>query len=186
MTLSKLSEKTLKIHLDKNDIAMYDLDYKNINVRTVRSILLELYDEISTGLNIDLEEEKLYVEVISRKHSCLIFVSLSRENRKNHGKNDCILDSYICEFEYFDDLRNFCESLYFLYPGRIKKSSLCCGSRTLRLLISLNAAEEGVFMAAADNRGVIIPFSGVNVGVTGEYYTELIPTDAIDAILSVR
>ena len=185
MNMIKLNDSVLKIYLDRNDIEKYGLSMNNISVRTVRSILLELYDDISERLGADLEEEKLFVEVLSQRHCCTIFVSCSCENCKRRtAKPAKMPDSFICEFESFEELRNFCRSLFLMYPCRIKSSSLSCGSRTLRLMMTTSADIENIFRSAAEYRGLVIPSDKLNRSVTNEYYKNIIEQNAVEKILS--
>ena len=185
MNMIKLGDSVLKIYLDKNDIEKYGLSINNISVRTVRNILLELYDDISDRLGADLEEEKLYVEVLSQRHCCTIFVSCSCDNCKRHtAKAAKMPDSFICEFESFEELRDFCRSLFLMYPCRIKSSSLSCGSRTLRLSMTTSADIENIFRSAAEYRGLVIPSDKLNRSVTNEYYNNIIEQNAVEKILS--
>ena len=185
MNMMKIGDSVLKIYLDRNDIERYGLSMNNISVRTVRSILLELYDDISERLGADLEEEKLFVEVLSQRHCCTIFVSCScDECKKRPSRPAKMPDSFICEFESFDELRDFCRSLFLMYPCRIKNSSLCCGSRTLRLMMTTSADTESIFRNAAACRGLVIPSDKLNRSVTSEYYSNIIEQNAVEKILS--
>ena len=185
MNMIKLSDNVLKIYLDRNDVERYGLSMSNISIRTVRSILLELYDDISERLGADLEEEKLFVEVMSQRHCCTIFVSSSCDDFKKHRKRPAKMpDSFICEFECFEELRDFCRSLFLMYPCRIKSSSLCCGSRTLRLIMTTSADIESIFRSAAACRGLVIPSDKLNRSITSEYYSNIIEQNAVEKILS--
>ena len=187
MNMIKLNDNVLRIYLDRKDMEKYGLSMSNISVRTVRSILLEFYDDISERLGADLEEEKLYVEVMSQRHSCTIWVSCSsceREGKRRRYVKDKAPCSFICEFESFEELRGFCRSLFLMYPCRIKSSSLCCGSRTLRLFMTTSADEESILRSAAANKGLIIPTDKLNCSVTNEYYHNIIEENAVEKILS--
>lgn len=185
MNMIKINDSVLKIYLDRSDVERYGLSMNNISIRTVRSILFELYDDISERLGADLEEKKLFVEVLSQRHCCTIFVSCSCDNcKRQNAKTAKMPDSFICEFECFEELRDFCRSLFLLYPCRIKSSSLSCGSRTLRLMMTTSADIESIFHNAAAYHGLVIPSDKLNRNVTSEYYRSIIEQNAVEKILS--
>ena len=77
MTINKLNDYAIKIYLDKNDMDRFDINFAYIDTECIKNLILILSDEINELLGIVINNEKLYVEVFSKKNGCLIFISCS-------------------------------------------------------------------------------------------------------------
>ncbi len=181
MTIDKLNDYALKIYLDKYDFDKFGMSINDINVRSVRTILLEISDDISQWLNIDLDREKLYVEVFSQKSGCMIFVSYTPEKKKSKNMKKNIL----CQFDNYNLLENLCNVLKLLYSDSIKDSILYCNEYVIRLYLKIKSNYESIFNFASDY-GEVISGDEINLGATEEYFQKIISENAIDTVLSRR
>lgn len=179
MTINKLNGYALKIYLDKDDLEKFGMSYSDINVRSIRNILLEISDEISYQLNIDLDKEKLYVEVFSQKNGCLIFVSYSPEKRRYK----IVKKNIICQFNDFNSLKIFCNLISVLYPNSIEESILYCGDSFIRMILKLKSNYESIYEFSMDHADVITG-DEINLGATEEYFKMIISENAIEQVLS--
>lgn len=179
MNIDKLNNYALKIYLDKYDFEKYGMSFTDINIRTIRNILLEISDDISEILNIDLDTEKLYVEVFSQKNGCLIFVSYIPEKKKCK----IIKRNIICQFDNYESLKNFCSMIKLLYYSSIKSSILYCGRNCIRLFLKLNSEFDAIYKILP-NYGEMINDDEISRGVMEEYFNAVISENAIEKILS--
>lgn len=179
MTIDKLNDYALKIYLDKYDFDKFGISINGINVRSIRAILLEISEDISQWLNIDLDQEKLYVEVFSQKGGCMIFVSYTPEKKKSKNMKKSI----ICQIDNYNMLENLCNVLMNLYSESIKESILYCNKFVIRLYLKLKSNYDSIFKFASDY-GEVISGDDINLGATEEYFQKIIPENAIDIILS--
>ncbi|MBQ3566069.1 MAG: adaptor protein MecA [Oscillospiraceae bacterium] len=180
MTINKLSDSALKIYLDDNDFQTYSIDSSEINIRTVKKFLFKISSDISEMLNININNSKLYVEVFSRKNSCIIFVS-SVPEFQTEQKNQ--VTALICEFSDYCTLESFCRTLNALYKSSVKKSSLYCGLYNIRLVLELSDDYDNIRYFASGYCNVI-DSDMINSSVTNEYYKAVISENAIMEILS--
>ena len=178
MNIDKLNNYALKIYLDKYDFKKYGMSFSDINIRSIRNILLEISDDISEILNIDLDTEKLYVEVFSQKNGCLIFVSYIPQKKKHK----IIKKDIICQFNNFESLKNFCSNINKLYPDSIKNSILYSGRDYIRLILKIKSDFDNISKTVS-YYGNIIADDEINRGVTEEYFNMIVSDNAIEQVL---
>lgn len=181
MTIDKLNNYALKIYLDKYDFEKYGMSYTDVDIRSIRNILLEISDEISEKLNIDLDTQKLYVEVFSQKNGCLIFISYVPEKKKYKT----LIKNIICQFDDFSNLFDFCNMINLLYPNSIKKSILYSGDNHIRLFLKLKSEFDNI-CGLASGYGSVIIGNEINLGATNEYFNVIVSENAIEQILSSK
>lgn len=179
MTIDKLNDYALKIYLNKNDLEKFEINFSDINSSCIKNLILMLSDEISEMLNIDLENEKLFVEVFAKKSGCLIFISCSGKNQKS---NSCER-IFICQFEDYEKLKNFCLRLGDFYIGKVKCSQLYGNNHHIRLILGVKSDYYN-FAGIAGRYGRVLPGNEINMGATEEYFRCIEASDAIQKILS--
>ena len=86
MTIDKLNDYALKICLDKKDLKKYEADFSDIDSAFIKMLITMLADEISDILNIDITNEKLYVEVCKENRVCDIYFMFSRKQQSRSGR----------------------------------------------------------------------------------------------------
>lgn len=181
MTINKLSNCAVKICLDKDDFSLYNLDYSDININTIKKFLITISQDISDALNRDISYSKLFVEVFSQKDKCTVFVSVPDEKPKEKNPK-----GIICQFEDFNSLENYCHALSALYSNSVKSSSLYCSTNKLRLILTLYDEYENIRFLSS-GYCCVIPYDQLNIAVTDEYYRQIVPQNALKEILfSVR
>ncbi len=178
MTIDKLSDNSLKIRLDTDDFKKYHIKTTDINISNVRQLLISISGEISELLNINAEKAKLFVEVFSYQTSCVIFLS-------NIPQEHEIKQNIICQFESFENLKYFCNTLNALYKNSVNTSRLYCNTDNIRLILKLNSDFESIFKFADEYCFAFIP-DEISFGVTEEYYNKIIPENAIRKILALK
>lgn len=179
MTIEKLSSKALKIYLDKDDFAKYNITNSDISIKNIRNFLIEISDNISRILNIDMMTSKLFVEVFSKKDSCYIFVSDMTDRKKTNHE----IKSIICQFDNFSNLKKFCYIINSFYKNSVTNSSLFCSKDSIRLKLSLNSGYDNIAYSASQYC-ILLPDNIINTGITDEYYNEIISQNAVNEILS--
>lgn len=80
MTINKLNDYAIKIYLDKNDMDRFDINFAYIDTECIKNLILILSDEINELLGIVINNEKLYVEVFSKKNRMSYFYFMFFKN----------------------------------------------------------------------------------------------------------
>lgn len=178
MTIDKLNDYALKICLDKKDLKKYEADFSDIDSAFIKMLITMLADEISDILNIDITNEKLYVEVFAKKIGCVIFISCSAENIKA-GPDGKIL---ICQSENFESIAELCIQLKNFHMKKIKFCSLYGNNYHIRLILGIKSDYYSI-SGIASRYCKIIPGNEINMSATEEYFQCVEPSDAIEKIL---
>lgn len=178
MIINKLSENSLKIFLDSDDFKKYHLKSSDINIKNIKALLIDISGEISEMLGINATQAKLFVEIFSYKSSCVIFIS-NVPDKKLRNK---IPHEIICQFTDYDNLYSFCKTLNALYKNSVNTSKLYSNSENMRLTLKLNSDYENI-TRFAESCCVVMPLSEVSKGINGEYYTQIVPENAVREIL---
>lgn len=178
MIIDKLSENALKIYLDNDDFKKYNIRSSDINIKTVKKILIEISPEISGILNLDAANAKFFVEVFSYKNSCHIFLSNMDDRRTSKVKHEKI----ICQFQDYENLESFCRIMNALYKNSLSESILYCGNESIRLILKLSSDFENISYFATAYCDVIA-CDEISKGITQEYYKKIIPHNAVREIL---
>ncbi|MGN1481113.1 adaptor protein MecA [Porcipelethomonas sp.] len=180
MTIDKLNDYALKIYLNKNDLEKLEINFYDIDSSCIKKLIIMLSDEISEILNIDMSNEKLYVEVFAKKSGCLIFISCSGESQKSDASGKVL----ICQFEDFEKLRNFCFRLGDSYMKKIKFSQLYGNNNHIRLIIGVRS-DYYILTGIAGQYCKVLPGNEINTGVTEEYFSCIESSEAIQKVLSL-
>lgn len=80
MTINKLNDYAIKIYLDKKMMDRFDINFAYIDAECIKNLILILSDEINELLGIVINNEKLYVEVFSKKNRMSYFYFMFFKN----------------------------------------------------------------------------------------------------------
>lgn len=177
MTISKLNDYAIKIYLDKNDMDRFDINFAYVDAECIKKLIIMLADEINELLEIEISNEKLYVEVFSKKDGCLIFVSYSS---KVSGKRR-IRKNIICQFESFESMKCLCDRLCINFPSSIRFSKLYCNNHYIRLILGVKDDLDKI-VKISSSYGVIISGNEINTGATEEYFQCVYDEGAVEKV----
>ena len=165
MTINKLNDYAIKIYLDKNDMDRFDINFAYIDTECIKNLILILSDEINELLGIVINNEKLYVEVFSKKNGCLIFISCSSKISEKRR----IRKNIICQFENFESLSS------------IKFSKLYCNNHYIRLILGIKDDLDKI-VKISSSYGIIISGNEINTGATNEYFKCVYDEEAVEKV----
>lgn len=177
MTINKLNDYAVKIYLDKNDMQKFNINFAYIDADCIKNLILILSNEINELLGLDISNEKLYVEVFSKKSGCLIFISYST---KISGKGH-IRKNIICQFEDFESLKSLCDYISINFPSSIKFSKLYCNNHYIRLILGIKDNLD-IIIRIASVYSSIINGNEINTGATKEYFQCVYNDEAVEKV----
>lgn len=177
MTINKLNDYAIKIYLDKNDMDRFDINFAYIDTECIKNLILILSDEINELLGIVINNEKLYVEVFSKKNGCLIFISCSSKISEKRR----IRKNIICQFENFESLKGLCDYLSINFPSSIKFSKLYCNNHYIRLILGIKGDLDKI-VKISSSYAIIISGNEINTGATNEYFKCVYDEEAVEKV----
>ena len=80
MTINKLNDYTAKIYLDEHDMEYFDINYADIDEKSVKQLVLALSEKIYKVIDLNLYNNKVFIEIFSRKSECIMFISCSSKS----------------------------------------------------------------------------------------------------------
>lgn len=172
MKIERLSEFSIKIALTEDDLFEYGISYDGWDSKNTSEFLLSISDEIMKRVNTDITTEKLYVEIFSRKSSCLIFVSFAPRRREK--KSRC---KVVCTFTDFQSLKSFCGRISL----KIHSSSLYYSNCALKLLLEL-PSEQLKLLELCGDECLAEELDSVRSASISEYYVCAQKENAIERI----
>lgn len=176
MKIEKLSECSVKITLTGRDLSDYGISYDGWDSKNTAGFLLSVSEEIKEKTGADIASEKLYVEIFSRKNSCLIFVSFPPKKLRSNRK-----EQIACTFPDFGSLKKFCRRIYRDFPELTSPGSLYYSCCTLRLILEIPHEYRDFIEDSADG-GTVSEYDAVTRAATLEYYVCALPYSAVESI----
>ncbi len=177
MKIEKLSDFSMKIILNEDDLSEYGIKYDNWDSNIAVDFLLSVSEEIKEETGADITHEKLYVEIFSKISGCLIFISFPPNNNSSKNTSNRI----VCTFNDYNSLKKFCCFVNQNIPEIIKSSSLYFNSSVLRLVIDASGSYTS-FLADSVGDGHIQESDDFTDAVTLEYYTCVEENNAVTKI----
>lgn len=138
MHIEVISYNTVKAVLTKDDLKEFELSYKLLDQDSLDTQMLLLYiiDEVKTQKDIDLSEQKIYIEIFPIKDSgCLFYFSVIDENEIKAP--DTEMCEQICAMT--DDINKILEMSLQLYKSslnNILNSEIYYSDRYFYIIIS--------------------------------------------------
>lgn len=184
MISTLISNSTIKIFLSSEDMEFYNIKFDDLDKekRETRIFILNLIDEIKNINNIDLSNEKLYIEAFEQNSgSCLLYISIKGEKFK---KKDNISSEMIYEFETLSDVIVGSKVLWKNLNHLFRESDFLCSNENYRLIIKSYSKVREKIRNCLREFGKEIGTDDISASVTREHYTMIIEKNAVE-LLSV-
>lgn len=127
MLIEIISSNTIKVILDEYDMAIYDISFEQLDRSSpeTKRLLIDLIESINEEKNIDLSEERIFVEAFPKDDGgCLLYLSMLNSNVKVTPEKTSLYTSIICTIDDYSILKNLCSNLYNLYSHITHNSEL--------------------------------------------------------------
>lgn len=126
MLIEIISSNTIKVELDELDMSAYDISFDKLDRSSpeTRKLLVDLIDDINKEKDIDLTEERIFVEAFPKDDGgCLLYLSMLGNTITTAEKNS-IYNSSICKITTPETLSKLASELYKLYNHITHNSEL--------------------------------------------------------------
>lgn len=173
---------TVKITLTEPDMLNYDIDYQTLDKKNpdTRRLLLELLETVRDEKDIDLTDEKLYVEVFPKNDGgCLLYISML--NSRIRAKKE-LYSEIICEIEEKSDLITLCKGMFHSHSHLIRNSELYTANNRFRLIISTFSKAEGRLSHIICEYGSILGRGEIFAAATREHCEVIVEADAVEKL----
>lgn len=184
MTSTLISNSTIKIFLNNEDMKNHNIKFDDLNKEKYETklFILNLINEIKKNNNIDLTNEKLYIEAFEQSNgSCLIYISIKGEKFKQKNK---LSTEIVYEFKNLSDVALASKILWEHQNHLFRESDFLCSSENYRLIIKAYSKAEKRICNCLCEYGKEIGSDEITASVTREHFTMIIEKNAIE-LLSV-
>lgn len=184
MISTLISNSTIKIFLSNEEMVRYNIKFDDLNKEKYETkiFILNLINEIKKINNIDLSNEKLYIEAFEQSNgSCLIYISIKGDKFK---RKDKISTEIVYEFKNLSDVTNASKILWKHQNHLFRESDFLCSNESYRLIIKAYSRAEKRICNCLCEYGQEIGSDEITASVTREHYTMMIEKNAIE-LLSV-
>lgn len=184
MISTLISNSTIKIFLSSEEMRFYNIKFDDLDKEKyeTRRFILNLINEIKSLNNVDLSNEKLYIEAFEQNNgSCLLYISIKGEKFK---KKDNISSEIVYEFETLSDVIIASKILWKNMNHLFRESDFLCSNQNYRLIIKSYSKVKEKIRNCLCEYGKEIGTDDITASVTREHYTMVIQENAIE-LLSV-
>lgn len=184
MTISLISNTTVKVAMSNDDMKKYNIEFAQINRNnyTSRQFLIKLLDEICDSSDIDLTHEKLYIEAFKREEGCLLYISIGGEKFKPKER---LFNEMIYEFDDLSSIIMACTRIWTMYSHLIKNSELYCSDENYRLIVKSFSKADRKLSNALNEYGVLSGTGEIIAEATREHYSPVIQKSAVETLASI-
>lgn len=182
MIIELISSNTLKISLSKRDMSEFNIKYDILDKKNheTKLFLMNLIDIVKEQKDIDLCQEKLYVEAFPQTNGgCLLYLSVLNDVIKS--KKD-ILSYITCDINSLLDLFTISQKAYKSYNYLIKKSELYNEKSNYRLIFYVYTETEKKIYRLLDEYNINYSTDEISVEYTKEYFSPVITRNAIEIL----
>lgn len=184
MIIEIISSTTIKIVLDEEDMSVYDISFDKLdrtNPETKR-LLIDLIEIIRFEKNIDLAEERLFVEAFPKDDGgCLLYLSALATNNYNSDKSS-LYNTIICKVTSPSVLLKVSSKLYTLFNHILHNSELYyLDSVYILILHTFKRADKKVKTLLTEFCD-ITGYGETDASTIREYYTCIYPLNAIEEL----
>lgn len=186
MTIEIISMNTVKITLTEPDMSDYDIDYQSLDKKNpdTRRVLLELLEVVREEKDIDLTDEKLYVEVFPKSGGgCLMYISML--NTRVRAKRELYCE-IVCEVEDKNDLTALCKGMFHSHSHLIRCSELYLSQSGYRLIVSTFSKAEERLCHIISEYGKVLGKGEILAAATREHCEEIIPSEAVEKLSKAK
>ena len=184
MISTLISNSTIKIFLSNDDMTFYNIKFDDLDKEKYETkvFILKLINEIKSINNIDLSNEKLYIEAFEQNNgSCILYISIKGEKFK---KKDAISSEIVYEFKSLSDVIIVSRILWKKLNHLCRESDFLCSDENYRLIIKAYGKVEEKIQNCMCEYGKKIGNDDISASVTREHYTMIIEKNAVE-LLSV-
>lgn len=184
MISTLISNSTIKIFLSNEDMEFYNIKFDDLDKEKyeTRLFILNLIDKIKNINNIDLSNEKLYIEAFEQNNgSCLLYISIKGEKFK---KKNNISSEIVYEFKTLSDVTIASKILWKNLSHLFRESDFLCSNENYRLIIKSYSKVREKIRNCLCEYGKEIGIDDISASVTREHYTMIIEKNAVE-LLSV-
>ncbi len=184
MISTLISNSTIKIFLSNEDMKIHNIKFDDLDKEKYETklFILNLINEIKKINNIDLSNEKLYIEAFEQSNgNCLLYISIKGEKFK---KKDSISSEIVYEFNTLYDAILASKIIWKNSNHLFRESDFLCSNENYRLIIKSYSKVKEKIQNCLCEFGREIGIDDISASVTREHYTMIIEKNAVE-ILSV-
>ena len=187
MIFEIISSNTIKITLTKNDMEFYNITFDKLdrsNIET-KQLLADLIETIYTKQNIDLSNEKLFVEAFEKEDGgCLLYLS-SLDNNVEIApqQNNSLYSTIICKINNIETLTTLSEILYNKFYHIIHNSELLFANQCYLLILHIFKKTDKKLKILLSEYCDYTNATDVKSSNTKEYAKYILPVNAIEEII---
>lgn len=182
MISTLISNSTIKIFLTSDEMTFYNIKFDDLDKekRETKIFILNIIDEIKVINNIDLSNEKLYIEAFEQSNgSCLLYISIKGEKFK---KKDNISSEIVYEFKTLSDVALASKILWENLNHLFRESDFLCSDKNYRLIIKSYSKVKEKIRNCLCEYGKEIGIDDISASVTREHYTMIIEKNAVELL----
>ncbi|MBQ8727125.1 MAG: adaptor protein MecA [Oscillospiraceae bacterium] len=182
MISTLISNSTIKIFLSSEEMTLYKIKFDDLDKEKYETkvFILNLIEKIKNINNIDLSNEKLYIEAFEQNNgSCLLYISIKGEKFK---KKDNISTEIVYEFKTLSDVTLASKTLWANLNHLFRESDFLCSNENYRLIIKSYSKVREKIRNCLCEYGKEIGTDDISISVTREHYTMIIEKNAIESL----
>ena len=186
MISTLISNSTIKIFLSSEDMAYHNIKFDDFNKEKyeTRIFILNLINEIKKRNDIDLSNEKLYIEAFEQSNgSCLIYISIKGDKFK---RKDKISTEIVYEFKNLSDAILASKILWEHQNHLFRESDFLCSNENYRMIIKAYSKTEKRICNCLCEYGQQIGSDEISASVTREHFTMMIEKNAIELLSTLK
>lgn len=186
MISTLISNSTIKIFLSSEDMAYHNIKFDDLNKEKYETklFILSLIDEIKNTNNIDLNNEKLYIEAFGQNDgSCLVYISIKGNKFK---KKDKISTEIVFEFDMLSNAISASKIIWKNHSHLFRESDFLCSDRNYRIILKVYNKAENKICNCLCEYGKEIGCSDIVSAVTREHYTMIIEKNAVELLSTLN
>ena len=184
MTIKKLSSDKVRITLNQEELAAFDIEWDRFGPddEPTQELLLQLLDSAWESTGFCPEDGQLYIEALPNAEGCVLILSKSHEN--DSDKSLCA--PVVFQFRQIQDLLSGAKQLFHHYPHRILHSSLYrCADGCLLLIRPLDQISQESTLLLAEY-GTLLARGELASAIIQEHCTPLIRNDALERLCELQ
>ncbi len=185
MTITLISNSTVKVALTEKDMQNYNMDFERLDRESTATklFLLKIINEIRNSNDIELSKEKLYVEAFRQgSGGCLIYISIGSDKFRPREKP---FRELIYEFCNLTELIRISSLLWKNYNHLFRTSELYCSEKSYRLIVKALSKTEDKLCSILGEYGNRIDSDEIILAATREHCSTLIEKNAVETLASI-
>lgn len=126
MCIERISNSTVKISLDEQDLERLDISYETIDSSSIKTkdALLDILGHVRESLNIKTFGSKIFVEIFPMDCGLTVYFTQMSDESRPKAYDNGFMSPYAFSFSNSESLINGCACLFRQYSHRIFQSRL--------------------------------------------------------------